>query len=126
MILTLTFTAGLTFADPLALVEEEVADELPLPLVVAEEFVWLPDETVAEEVAADEDAEVLDESAEVLDESAEVLDEASVVLVDPDDPFDDPVPSEPPPVLPLVLPPVSPLVALPPVLLPPTTPPELA
>ena len=118
-ILTLTFTAGLTLADPLALVEEAVADELPLPLVVAEEFVWLPDETVAEEVAADEDAEVLDESAEVLDE-------ASVVLVDPDDPFDDPVPSEPPPVLPLVLPPVSPLVALPPVLLPPTTPPELA
>jgi hypothetical protein len=112
----LTFTAGLTLADPLALVEEAVADELPLSVEVAEEFVWLPDEIVTEEVAADE--------------GAEVLDEVSVVLVDPDDPVNDPAPSEIPPEPPLVLPPVpppvSPLVALPPVALPPATPPELA
>jgi hypothetical protein len=56
----LTFTAGLELTDPLALAAELV---LLLSVVLADEFVWVPDEP-EEEVAADEDTEAADEDTE--------------------------------------------------------------
>jgi len=75
----LTFTAGLTLADPLALEADPLALEVD-PLALEADVL---DESVEEELAADEDAEAVDE--------------VEVVIVDP-------VPSEePPPKAPLAL-----------------------
>lgn len=57
----LTVTAGITLGDPVVLAAELVGDVLVVLVLFTEEVVWVPEELVEDEVAADDATEAVDE-----------------------------------------------------------------